>query len=106
MQYHQHELLSFCSLAQYQLYQSQDHVNNTPKALQIKHYLDFADSKRVVLMRGEIDPTQIDAMEAQLLVNQMQLYYLDSVNFELVRKFNEEPSKFDYKELLSLRLPQ
>jgi hypothetical protein len=56
-------------------------------------------------MRGEVDPLQVTAQEAQLLVNQMQLYYLNDERLGLVEQFNEDPQNFDYKQLLQLQLP-
>lgn len=38
----------FTSLAQYQLYQSQDDPANAPPALTIKFYTELMDSKQVV----------------------------------------------------------
>lgn len=56
-------------------------------------------------MRGEIDPLQVTAQECQLLVNQMQLYYLNDERLELVKQFNENPKEFDFNKLLELQLP-
>lgn len=56
-------------------------------------------------MRGEVDHLQMTSQEAQLLVNQMQLYYLNDKGLELVKQFNENPSEFDYNKLLELQLP-
>jgi len=95
-------LAVFLKLQLYQAYQAQDHVANTPRALQVMHYCEFMESKRIVLMRGQIDPTQIDVKEAQLLIAQSQLFYLDDKRYHLVKQFNETPNTFDYNDLMNI----
>jgi len=92
---------SYVKLQLYQAYQAQDDIANTPKALQLMYYCEFLDTKDVVLMRGQIDPQQIDVHEATLLVGQTQLFYLDNSRYEMVKKFNENPQAFDYHDLLN-----
>ena len=42
----------------------------------------------IVLMAGELDP-KMNTIDAHLLTNQMQIYYLgDEETFDVVRKFN------------------
>jgi len=99
-------MAAFMKLQLYQLYQQQDDPADTPPSLKMMHYTDFIDSKQVVLMRGEIDPTQIDIQEAQTLANQLQLYYLSDTQYKLVQEFNDSPSTFDYNSLLEIHLPE
>eukprot|EP01125_Pyxidicula_operculata_P016601 TRINITY_DN5734_c0_g1_i1.p1 TRINITY_DN5734_c0_g1~~TRINITY_DN5734_c0_g1_i1.p1 ORF type:complete len:254 (+),score=39.80 TRINITY_DN5734_c0_g1_i1:54-815(+) len=90
------DTIMFVTLSEYQ----QLGANATP-ALQIRHYTEFMETKSVVLMRGEVDPFKLDIQESQLLMNQIQLYYLDRDRLSIVRKFNMNPTQFDYNELLS-----
>lgn len=53
----------------------------------------------------EIDPYRMNVQEAQLLANQVQLYYLDPTRLPLVVTFNREPHKFDYDALLRMGVP-
>uniref|UniRef100_A0A6B2LFY2 Uncharacterized protein n=1 Tax=Arcella intermedia TaxID=1963864 RepID=A0A6B2LFY2_9EUKA len=79
---------------------------NATSALTVMHYTELMESKEIVFMRGEIDPYQINVQEAQFLVNQLQIFYLDREKLRLVMKFNQEPNNFDYNLLLNYTLPK
>jgi hypothetical protein len=40
-------------------------------------------------------------VDAQYLVNQMQIYYLADVKYAAVQTFNHNPIKFDYETLIN-----
>lgn len=91
---HQHRI-SFTSLEAFKALQS-----SAPPLLELFHYIDFQQTKELVLMRGAYkDP--LTPNEAVFLVNQLQMYYrLDPERFKLVHTFNHNPMFFDFNELL------
>ncbi|XP_015110982.2 methionine--tRNA ligase, mitochondrial [Diachasma alloeum] len=81
----------------------QTHQENAPECMTIVHYLEFKDSKNLVLMRGQFDTKSINVQEAQCLANQLQLYYSGEENerFALLKTFNERPDEFKHMDLIS-----
>ncbi|XP_011298072.1 ATP synthase mitochondrial F1 complex assembly factor 1 [Fopius arisanus] len=81
----------------------QTHQENAPECMTIVHYLEFKDSKNLVLMRGQFDTKSINVQEAQCLANQLQLYYSgqDDERFHLLKTFNEKPNEFKHMDLIS-----
>ncbi|KAI7881347.1 ATP11-domain-containing protein [Lichtheimia hyalospora FSU 10163] len=73
--------------------------------LTITHYPELADSKGIVLMKGEIsdNPRMIDTQNAQFLAFVLQQFYATGgeEKFKLVEKFHKEPQNFDYQELIN-----
>lgn len=98
----------------------QTHGENAVPYVLLNHYTDFAESKGIVLMTGDLDDN-VDLLDAQFLANEIQLYYLGNdaefvaldrivlstvsrllfCRFELVRQFNHSPETFDYNEILT-----
>jgi hypothetical protein len=92
---HQGDTSLFTSLAEFK----EKGVQAKP-ALKTKHYVELQHTKGVVLMRGELDPDRVTLLEAQMLVNQLQLHYLDPPRLKHVETFNRRPQEFDYNVLL------
>eukprot|EP01137_Pigoraptor_chileana_P028407 Opistho-2@12340 len=71
----------------------------TPR-LTLTHYVNFRDTKGLVLMVGHCqDPLTPD--DARLLAHQVQLYYATSPeNYKTVLAFNKSPSTFDHRLLI------
>jgi ATP synthase F1 complex assembly factor 1 len=70
----------------------------------LRSYTDIAESKELVLMRGQIDPNRLTVHEAGVLANQWQLFYLSQEQFALVRQFNQSPEQFNVAQLLNTYL--
>lgn len=53
-------------------------------------------------MRAEYDTNVINAQEAQCLVNQLQLYYLQSTQskLDLLEKFTHDPNSFKHTDVI------
>ncbi|KAK4881998.1 hypothetical protein RN001_005317 [Aquatica leii] len=70
----------FCNTVHFTpLLNYQVHKENAPECLTIVHYMEFKDSKGIVLMRGEFNKNVINVQEAQCLANQLQLYYSQNI---------------------------
>eukprot|EP01104_Vermistella_antarctica_P007362 TRINITY_DN1819_c0_g1_i2.p1 TRINITY_DN1819_c0_g1~~TRINITY_DN1819_c0_g1_i2.p1 ORF type:complete len:312 (-),score=82.36 TRINITY_DN1819_c0_g1_i2:413-1348(-) len=72
---------------------------STP-CLTVNFYDDLRETKDLVLMRGTMNMEVLDGQEAQMLVNQWQVYLLNDAKFELVRDFNHNPGKFNFQEVV------
>ncbi|KAJ1960956.1 hypothetical protein GGI12_003517 [Dipsacomyces acuminosporus] len=94
--YHQ---VHFTSLIEYKT----NTVNARPY-LTLTHYTDLIDDKEVVLMRGELEGERrtLDVQNAQYLALQMQQFYVTGgpEKRALLEKFNQQPEKFSYEELI------
>lgn len=53
-------------------------------------------------MRGEYDKNVINAQEAQCLVNQLQLYYIQShpTKLDLLETFTNDPGNFKHSDII------
>lgn len=79
--------------------------------LVLTHYTDLAHSHDLVLMRGELTPSQSDAGRsmlspsvAQILAFGLQQFYLPGQNAQkakLLQTFHEKPEEFSWEELIS-----
>lgn len=80
----------------------QTHKENAPTCLTLVYYPDLKEEKNLVLMRGEYDKNVINAMEAQCLANQIQLYYgeNDEKRTKLMERFIKHPDEFQYMDLI------
>jgi len=86
------------------LIQYQTHGENAPVAFTIHHFDELAESKDVVLMRGEFDPNVFSAIEAQFLSMQMQMYYGEKTKpskQRLLHMFNHEPKHFKHMDVVA-----
>lgn len=90
-------IVHFTPLLYYQV-----HKENAPECLTLTHYDEFKDSKDIVLMRGEYDTNIIDAKEAQCLVNQLQMYYIQEQpeKKQLMEIFSKTPDDFKHMDLI------
>lgn len=69
----------------------------------VTHYTDFADSKDVVLIRGDIVFTsKLSDSEARWLLDTAQSFYLNDSRYKLVERFNKETHEFEFKDVLQV----
>uniref|UniRef100_A0A1D1XIK2 ATP synthase mitochondrial F1 complex assembly factor 1 n=1 Tax=Anthurium amnicola TaxID=1678845 RepID=A0A1D1XIK2_9ARAE len=75
--------------------------------LTVTYYNDFADSKDVVLIRGDVVFTsKLSDSEAKWLIETAQSFYLNDTRYKLVERFNKETREFEFKDvLLALDMP-
>lgn len=76
------------------------HRENAPAALVVNYYSDIKQDKQIVLMEGEYDDKIFNLLEAQCLTNQIQLFYANSDRQSLLNDFNNNPSTFDYMNIV------
>ncbi|CAL1546639.1 unnamed protein product [Lymnaea stagnalis] len=82
---------------------------NAPPCLTLNHYTELLEEKGIVLMTGQYDSKVIKKELALSLVQQLSIFYgQNSKYFELVHRFNYQPEKFQYQELIDAlkTLPQ
>ncbi|KAL7089086.1 hypothetical protein ACP275_13G166700 [Erythranthe tilingii] len=70
-------------------------------------YKEFADSKDMVLIRGDIVLTsKLSDAEAKWLLETAQSFYLNDVRYKLVERFNKQTRDFEFKDVLrALEMP-
>ncbi|XP_065216900.1 ATP synthase mitochondrial F1 complex assembly factor 1 [Planococcus citri] len=80
----------------------QTHKENAPGCLTLVYYSDLKEEKNLILLRGEYDKNVINAMEAQCLANQIQLYYgeNDEKRTKLMERFTNHPDEFQHMDLI------
>ncbi|GAV87906.1 ATP11 domain-containing protein [Cephalotus follicularis] len=67
----------------------------------VTFYTEFADSKDLVLIRGDIVFTsKLSDSEAKWLLETAQSFYLNDVRYKLVERFNKETRDFEFKDVL------
>lgn len=67
----------------------------------VTHYTEFADSKDLVLVRGDVVFTsKLADDEAKQLLETTQSFYLNDVRYKLVERFNKKTRDFDFKDVL------
>lgn len=73
----------------------------------VTYYKDFAESKGLVLVRGDIVFTsKLSDEEATWLIETTQSFYLNDSRYKLVEQFNKETSEFEFKDVLrTLEMP-
>ncbi|CAN0853236.1 ATP synthase mitochondrial F1 complex assembly factor 1 [Linum grandiflorum] len=73
----------------------------------VSFYTDFADSKDLVLIRGDIVFTsKLSDEEAQWLLETTQSFYLNDSRYTLVERFNKQTRDFEFKDVLqTLNMP-
>lgn len=81
----------------------QTHKADAPECLTVVYYIDLAESKDVVLMKGEFDKNILSSVESQCLINQLHLYYgeNDEKRIRLMDTFNKNPDSFRYMDLIA-----
>ncbi|MQM13337.1 hypothetical protein Taro_046261 [Colocasia esculenta] len=75
--------------------------------LTVTFYKDFAESKDVVLIRGDIVFTsKLSDSEAKWLIETVQSFYLNDTRYKLVERFNKETHEFEFRDVLqALEMP-
>ncbi|XP_059151871.1 ATP synthase mitochondrial F1 complex assembly factor 1-like [Physella acuta] len=94
----------FTPLAMFQLVRE-----NAPPCLTLNHYTELLDEKGIVLMTGQYDPKVLKQNLALSLVQQMSIFYgKNSKFYDIVHRFNYQPEKFQYQEIVDAlkSLPQ
>lgn len=73
----------------------------------VSYYTEFAESKDVVLVRGDVVFTsKLSDSEAKWLLDTAQSFYLNDVRYKLVERFNKETREFEFKDVLqALEMP-
>ncbi|XP_065876894.1 uncharacterized protein [Euphorbia lathyris] len=67
----------------------------------VSFYTEFADTKDLVLIRGDIVFTsKLTDEEAKCLLEATQSFYLNDVRYKLVERFNKETRDFEFKDVL------
>eukprot|EP01116_Phalansterium_solitarium_P003635 TRINITY_DN14453_c0_g1_i1.p4 TRINITY_DN14453_c0_g1~~TRINITY_DN14453_c0_g1_i1.p4 ORF type:complete len:191 (+),score=50.38 TRINITY_DN14453_c0_g1_i1:782-1354(+) len=93
----QGDMTNFTSLAEFQAKNKY-----APTALGVQHFAELADSKGLVLMRGEVDTKVISVDEARMLVSLWQVFLLDDTKNKLMEQFNHRPNEFDFNRVLDV----
>jgi len=69
--------------------------------LAVTHYSELAETKKLVLVRGDVVlPGKLSDEEAQALLQETHAFYLQERRFALVRAFNKDPSSFEFRSVL------
>jgi len=69
--------------------------------LTVTHYTDFAETKDLVLVRGDIVFTsKLNDDEAKWLLETTQSFYLNDSRYRLVERFNKQTRDFEFKDVL------
>ncbi|PKA46327.1 hypothetical protein AXF42_Ash020851 [Apostasia shenzhenica] len=73
----------------------------------VTHYTEFAESKGVVLVHGDIVfASKLSDSEASWLLETAQTFYLNDVRYKLVERFNKETREFEFNDVLrALEMP-
>lgn len=73
----------------------------------ITYYKEFAESKDLVLIRGDVVFTsKLTDSEAKWLIETAQSFYLNDTRYKLVERFNKHPQDFEFKDVLqTLEMP-
>ncbi|KGN49278.1 ATP synthase mitochondrial F1 complex assembly factor 1 [Cucumis sativus] len=67
----------------------------------VSYYKEFAESKDLVLIRGDIVFTsKLTDEEAEWLLETTQSFYLNDVRYKLVERFNRQTRDFEFKDVL------
>jgi len=97
----------FTPLAEYKL-----HHSYATSHLTLTNYTDLVQSHGIVLMRGDITPSESDPgklrmnmAEAQILALAMQKFYLECGSergLEVLARFHEKPNEFRWEEVIQI----
>ncbi|KAN0030497.1 hypothetical protein ACTA71_009136 [Dictyostelium dimigraforme] len=82
------------------LEQFKKHSVNAVPWLVASHYIDFIDTKEIVLMRAEPNLEVLNNTQAQYLYNQLQTYLLDDNKYKIMQTFTNRPNEFDFNEVI------
>ncbi|CAM8903445.1 unnamed protein product [Rhodiola kirilowii] len=67
----------------------------------VTHYKEFAESKDLVLIRGDIVfSSKLTDDEAKWLLDTAHSFYLNDVRYKLVEQFNKQTRDFEFKDVL------
>jgi ATP synthase F1 complex assembly factor 1 len=68
--------------------------------LNLYFYDELAESKGLVLMRGDVNAQKMTVEQAQMLMHHVQIYYLSPVHYRFAEVFNKRPKEFDFEMML------
>lgn len=73
----------------------------------VSYYAEFAGSKDLVLLRGDIVFTsKLSDSEAKWLLETTHSFYLEDGKYKLVERFNKEADEFEFNDVLqALNMP-
>lgn len=80
----------------------QAHGEFAPYALAVRFYDELAESKGIVLMKGELASQDMTSDLASLLVHETQVMYGSDENFSVVAKMNNRPNEFKHMEVIDV----
>lgn len=67
----------------------------------VTYYPEFAESKDLVLIRGDVVFTsKLSDEEARWLLGTAQSFYLNDTRYKLVEQFNKHTHEFEFKNVL------
>ena len=70
-------------------------------ALSCVFYTELQATKGIVLMRGELNTTQLQPTDAAFLGNQTTIWYHDDERYKnFVWTFNHKPNEFDFERVI------
>jgi len=69
--------------------------------LTLTHYTDLADTKELVLQRGEVSSPELSVAEARTLAKRVEEFYSEPEGQRLVAAFNSGSSDFAFSEVLA-----
>lgn len=84
------------------LIEYQTHGEYAPYSLVVRHYTELAESKEIILMKGEIASDNLQPELATLLIHQTQMVYGSDENFTLVETMNKNPAEFKHMDVIDL----
>mgnify|MGYP003789492731 CR=1 FL=1 len=69
--------------------------------LTVTHYTEFAESKDLVLVRGDVVFTsKLNDDEAKWLLETTQSFYLNDARYRLVERLNKQTCDFEFNDVL------
>lgn len=74
---------------------------NASPYLTVAHYTELADSKGLVLVRGDIVfPSKLSDVQAKKLLEISHSFFLHDSRFALVEQFNKDSADFEFQDVL------
>jgi len=68
--------------------------------LKMAYFTEFEKTKKIVLMRGDVDTQFLSTQKAQFLANLWQIFLLDENKYQLMQNFNQKSAQFDFNSVL------
>ncbi|XP_062218898.1 uncharacterized protein LOC133918838 isoform X2 [Phragmites australis] len=68
----------------------------------VTHYTEFAETKDMVLIRGDVFTSKLTDSEAKCLLETAHSFYLNDVRYKLVERFNKVTHEFEFKDVFQV----